>query len=135
MIAQRVQLVGWIIFIFYYFTAKYFVGGFTGFSVGYLISVIMLVMMTAVIPFYTAKWLVDKSEKLAQFGFALLLPILLTGAGLSVYFVIFIAPNYPAITLPGILHRAIEPGVAISILLLVPIVAGVRTNKQSGEGA
>lgn len=123
MIAERIQLVGWIVFIFYYFSAKYFVGGFTGFSVGYLVSVVILVMLTAVIPFYTAKWLTQRTPGMPAFATALILPIALTAVGLSLYFVVFIAPNYPSITLPGIIHRAIEPGIAISILLLIPLLA------------
>lgn len=130
MIAERIQLVGWIVFIFYYFSAKYFVGGFTGFSVGYLVSVAILVMLTAVIPFYTAKWLTQRTPGMTAFATALILPIALTAVGLSLYFVVFIAPNYPSITLPGIIHRALEPGIAISILLLIPLLARLMHSKE-----
>lgn len=133
MIAKRVQLVGWIIFIFYYFTAKYFVGGFTGFSIAYLISVVVLVGLTAAAPFYGVKWLLERTSGSMRFISALLLPSALAAAGLSLYFLIFIAPNYPNIELPGILHRAIEPGVAITILMLIPIAGEMFAKPGTAE--
>lgn len=133
MIAQRIQLVGWVIFLFYYCIAKYFVGGFTGFSIGYLISVIMLIALTAIIPFYATKWLLAKLEGWKAFAIALALPVVFTMTGLSLYFVVFIAPNYPSITLSGILHRAVEPGVVITILLMIPLIASLLARKEGAD--
>ena len=135
MIAKRIQLVGWIIFIFYYFTAKYFVGGFTGFSVAYLISVLVLVVLTAAVPFYGVKWLLERSSGALKALIALALPTALAVAGLSVYFLIFIAPNYPNIELPGILYRAIEPGIAVTVLMLIPIIGELFAKTEPAEDA
>ncbi len=132
MTARRIQIIGWGLFLIYYFAAKYFVAGFTGFSVGYLVSVLILVTLTAIIPFYTARWLAGKLTGAARVAAILLLPVLLTMAGLSVFFVTFIAPNFEAIKLPDIIHRAFEPGIAITVLLLVPLIAG-RISPEAPE--
>lgn len=124
-IAKRLQLTGWIIFLFYYFAAKYFVGGFTGFSVNYLVSVIILVLLTAVVPFYISQWLTRSSQANLKIIAALVAPVALTMLGLSLYFIAFIAPNFPNITLPSILHRAIEPAIAISALMVIPVLAEI----------
>ena len=131
MVSQRIQLIGWVIFIFYYFSAKYFVGGFTGFSVAYLFSVVALVALTAILPFYGVKWWLNRVKGPLKLVSALVLPTAIAILGLSLYFVIFIAPNYPNIKLEGILYRAIEPGVVITALLLVPII-GEKLAKREG---
>lgn len=123
--AQRLQLIGWIVFLFYYFSAKYFVGGFTGFSINYLVSVIILVLLTAVAPYYLSLWLINKSTAYVKIVVSLIAPLTLTSAGLSLYFVGFIAPNFENIALKSILHRAIEPGIAITVLMLIPVVASL----------
>ena len=123
--AKKLQLTGWAIFLFYYFAAKYFVGGFTGFSITYLVSVIILVLLTAVVPFYISQWLTRSSKANLKIIAALVAPIGLTMLGLSLYFVAFIAPNFPNITLPSILHRAIEPAIAISVLMVIPVLAEI----------
>lgn len=134
LIAQRIQLIGWIVFLFYYFSAKYFVGGFTGFSVNYLLSVIILVALTAIVPFYLSSWIINRSDGYVKIIASLVAPILLTGLGLSLYFVSFIAPNFANITLPSILHRAIEPGLAITFLMLVPVVASFVFSDGDNDG-
>ncbi len=131
MVSQRIQLIGWVIFIFYYFSAKYFVGGFTGFSVAYLFSVVVLVALTAILPFYGVKWWLNRVKGPLKLVSALVLPTAIGILGLSLYFVIFIAPNYPNIKLEGILYRAIEPGVIITALLLLPII-GEKLAKREG---
>lgn len=131
-IAKRLQLTGWIIFLFYYFAAKYFVGGFTGFSINYLVSVIVLVLLTAVVPFYVSQWLTRGSQANLKIIAALVAPVALTMLGLSLYFVAFIAPNFPNITLTSILHRAIEPAIAISALMVIPVLAEIfQTDEQA----
>lgn len=135
LIAQRIQLVGWIVFLFYYFAAKYFVGGFTGFSINYLVSVIILVLLTAIIPFYVSRWLLEKLSGNAKIIASLVAPISLTAGGLSLYFVAFIAPNFPNIVLPNILHRAIEPGVAITVLMLIPLVVSLLAADDNPDAA
>ncbi len=135
-IVQRLQLIGWIVFLFYYFSAKYFVGGFTGFSINYLVSVIILVLLTAVAPYYLSFWLINKSKAYVKIIASLIAPLTLTSAGLSLYFVGFIAPNFENIALKNILHRAIEPGIAITVLMLVPIVASlVFSDGDHDEGS
>ena len=133
MIANRVQLVGWIIFVFYYFAAKYFVGGFTGFSVVYLLSVLVLVALTAAVPFYGTKWFLKRTSGAMRLANALILPSASAAVGLSVYFLIFIAPNYPNIELVGILHRAIEPGVIVTILMLIPILGEMFAKPENSD--
>lgn len=123
MTAHRIQTALWALFLIYYSAAKYFVGGFTGFSVPYLISVLVLVALTAAVPFYAARWLTNKLDDAARVAAILLVPTVLTCAGLSLYFLLYIAPSYPNIQLPNIIHRAFEPGIAISLLLLIPILA------------
>lgn len=123
MTTQRIQTALWSLFLIYYFAAKYFVGGFTGFSIPYLISVLALVLVTAILPFYLARWITGMLTSPANILISLILPVLLTAAGLSAYFMLFIAPNYPNIQLANIIHRAIEPGIAITLLLLLPHAA------------
>ena len=120
MTAQRICTAAWLIFLVYYFAAKYFVGGFTGFSVNYLVSVIVLVLLTAVFPYYASRWLASKLSGAGNVAARLVLPLSLVAGGLSLFFVVFIAPNFPTIELAKILYRAIEPAVAISVLLFLP---------------
>lgn len=131
MTAHKLQHWAWGLFLIYYFASKYFVGGFTGFSVGYLVSVVILVTLTGIIPFYAAKWLTGKTAGPAQIAAIFALPVMLTAAGLSIFFLLFIQPNFETIKLPAIIHRAIEPGVAITVLLLIPIVAAWKNRNDA----
>lgn len=134
MTAHRLQTALWAVFLIYYFAAKYFVGGFTGFSVSYLVSVIILVALTAVVPYYAARWVSGKLEDAAKIASVLLVPTVMTCVGLSLYFLLYIAPSYPNIQLPNIIHRAFEPGIAISLLLLIPSIAKL-ISRSSDNGA
>jgi len=120
MTAYKIQTIAWWLFFAAYFASKYFVGGFTGFSWDYLLSVVILCTLTALLPWFGAKWMIGKMEGAGRIAATLALPVALTTLGLSIFFMLFIAPNYPTIELANIIHRALMPGAAITVLLFLP---------------
>ncbi|WP_262694369.1 hypothetical protein [Kordiimonas aquimaris] len=132
--ASKIQTILWWLFFAAYFASKYFVSGFTGFSWGYLLSVVVLCILTALLPWYGAKWIVSKMQGAGHIMTALVLPVALTTLGLSIFFLAFIAPNYPTIELANIIHRALMPGAAITVLLFLPdTINRLRGSNKTNE--
>ena len=131
--AEKIREWVWWGFLLAYFASKYFVGGYTGFSVNYALSVIALVMLTAILPYYFARWMTGQQKGARRISAMIMMPITGTATGLAVYFTQFIAPNYPSIELANIIHRAVLPGAAITVLLFTPLLLGRFTKTPTSE--
>jgi hypothetical protein len=84
----------------------------------YIITTSLVVLMTAIIPFYVTYFLTKKASSPSRYVLASLMPLILSGIGLSIYFYLFIAPNAPGMGVAQVLPRAILPGLVMGAILL-----------------
>lgn len=109
----------WAIFLLYYCGEKFF-AGYQGYSHLYLLQVGIIVLLTAVIPFYGTK--VAMRYEPARFIVAVFLPSLLAMSGYGAFYITFIAPNFPDVPATAVIVRGIVPGVVISMILCLPAI-------------
>jgi len=117
---KLVQAVLWGLFLIYYCGSKYF-AGYQGYSHAYLFQVGLIVMLTAILPYYMTRLLMTV-ERLRVAGI-LLAPSLLSMAGYGAFFIAFIAPNFPDVPAAAVILRGLVPGIVITLILSLPMLA------------
>ena len=88
----------------------------------YMATTALLVIVTAVIPFFVARYLADRATAPNSHVFAAVVPLTLSALGLAIYFYVFIAPNAPGMAVTQVLPRSIAPGLVMSAILLIPMI-------------
>jgi hypothetical protein len=119
MSSTRVQAGLWILFLIIYSYRKYF-AGFDAWNTQYAIQVAILVAMTAIIPFYLVKVAIGRMEGSSELLSTLILPTVLCAIGYGIFWYTRVKPSFPDVTLMTVLPRSFFPGIAISVLLLIP---------------
>jgi hypothetical protein len=119
MSSARVQMGLWILFLIFYTHRKYF-AGYDAWNTEYAIQVAILVIMTAIAPFYLVKFAVGRMEGSSKLLSTLILPSVLCAIGYGVFWYTRVRPSFPDVTLMQVLPRSLLPGIAISVLLLIP---------------
>lgn len=124
---SKIQTGLWLAFLIYFTAAKY-LAAFSGWNLAYAIQVGIIVVLTALIPFYATKWLANLTP-IAKL-FKIIMPSLLAVAGYTGFFFVFIQPNFPEATLAAVAVRGLFPGLVISFILLLPeITEAIRDRK------
>jgi hypothetical protein len=106
------------------------------FSVAYALQVLILVALTAVLP-----WgLVRGAERLLprlRWPLRCVLPAVLACAGYAVFFWVFIAPAAPDVPAAAVVPRGVLPGIVMTALLAVPdaVRAVPRRSAPTGVSA
>jgi hypothetical protein len=111
------QITVWILFLIYDTASKY-LAAFSGWNTGYAIQVAIIVVATAILPFYLTRF----GARLWQNQFALLLlaPSCLAMLGYAGFFFVFIQPNFAEVTALQVIPRGLFPGLVITFILLMP---------------
>jgi hypothetical protein len=117
-ISPKAQNIIWIIFLVLYFAQKYVADIKEDFQLGYLLNVGILVILTAVIPYYLTRLGMYLVTGKTRAVLALTLPITFSAMGLSVFFFVFIKPYVPDLPLLSILPRSLIPGIIMTIILV-----------------
>jgi hypothetical protein len=84
----------------------------------YILTTCLVILMTAVIPFYLSCFLAKKVSSPSCYLVASLMPLVLSGIGLAIYFYLFIAPSAPSVEIAQVLPRAFLPGIAMGAILV-----------------
>ncbi|TNE58242.1 MAG: hypothetical protein EP340_06110 [Alphaproteobacteria bacterium] len=117
--ALRLQTGLWVLFLIGYTALKYF-AGYNAWNTQYAIQVAILVLMTAVAPFYLSKAVSMRAEGAGRWVMTLVLPVLLCAIGYGLFWYFRVKPSFPDVTLLTVLPRSLLPGLSISVLLLIP---------------
>lgn len=115
----------WLTFLVIYIGHKFLAGG-GGISTNYAIQVAIIVVLTALIPFYVTSRLGHLLVRIRVAIFAVL-PVGLAMAGYATFYFVFIAPNFPEVAAADVIVRGITPGIVISAILLVPVITSRRS--------
>ena len=94
----------------------------------YMATTALVVILTAVIPFFIARHLLAKASPPKSYVLAAFVPLALSAIGLAIYFYMFIAPTAPGMAVTQVLPRAIAPGLVMSAILLIPILMSKKDN-------
>lgn len=130
--------IGFWIFFAVYAYIKY-ARGFNGtFSIAYTQSVVILLFLTAIIPYLFAYWGAQLGKRihpglgvLAAFASGLGLCV----GGYATYYFVFIAPNNPQIALSLVAPRGVWPGLVMGALAASSLVLHAWTRNQSASEA
>jgi hypothetical protein len=115
---KNLHHVGFAIFLIAYSYFKYAaVPSMMGQST-YILTTALVVLMTAIIPFYVTYFLAKAASSPSCYLIASLMPLVLSGIGLAIYFYIFIAPNAPGMGVAQVLPRALLPGLVMGAISL-----------------
>jgi len=121
----------WAAFLIYYCASK-FLAGYSGYSHAYAIQVGIIVLSTALAPYYLTQFCMRFLAKVRLF-LAAVMPTLLAMAGYATFFYLFIAPNFPDIAAQQVIIRGLLPGLVISGILLLPNIIAAIQAWQSEE--
>ena len=113
---QTLQSIIWLVFLFGYSVYKY-LAGLQTWNTGYAIQVVIIVALTAAIPYYITKFVVGRQSINIAIGTSLIMPTVLAVLGYGVFFVLFIQKNFPDMTAMQVLPRGLLPGACMSIIL------------------
>ena len=122
MIALRIQTTLWIVFLGYYGVINYSAGS-DSWDSEYATQVALLVFVTAVFPYYLTRWLTGNLVKSYLWFEALFLPVVFCAIGYALFYYLQLGPWFVEVTLVQVLLRSFFPGIVISILLLLPVMA------------
>lgn len=115
-----VLIVGFLIF---YTAQKYLAAAPEGFVPAYVISVALLVGLTALLPLAMSALAIRVLPGRAlKFISAAALPLALSAGGFTLYWAAFLAPNF-GIGLEVVLPRAVFPGISLGVLLIAYVFA------------
>ena len=120
--------IGFILFLLIYSYMKYTAMPNLMGSMQYLLTTVLVVLLTAIIPYIVSFILTRKGSSLKQYMTAAFLPLLLCTTGLAVYFYLFIAPNAPGMVVTQVLPRAIVPGLVMGAILILPMFMHKKTS-------
>ena len=84
----------------------------------YIMTTLILVTLTAVLPYVLGLFASAKIKQGQGFIAAAIIPFVLSAMGLSVYFFVFIQPVAPTMSVTQVLPRAIVPGLFLSALVV-----------------
>ena len=84
----------------------------------YIITTIILVTLTAVLPYIIGLWATAKFRAGHPYLRAAVVPFLLSALGLALYFYLFIQPAAPNMSVTKILPRSVIPGLCLSTLVV-----------------
>jgi hypothetical protein len=115
---NRLLLGFWLIFLTYYTYLKYF-SGFDTWNAEYALQVAILVVVTAIIPYYVARWITLKQVEIKRLVIELMLPVILCAIGYTLFYYTRVKPNFPDVTLEQVMPRSLFPGISISLILLM----------------
>ena len=121
----------WLSFLVYYCASK-FLAGYESYSHDYLIQVVIIVLLTALLPYYLSKGLL-KLER-AKAVITVLAPSLLAMTGYAGFFFVFIKPNFPSMAAEQVIVRGLLPGVVISLILALPLIYLSRIRGAGNAG-
>ncbi|TNE36751.1 MAG: hypothetical protein EP347_10200 [Alphaproteobacteria bacterium] len=119
--ALRLQTGLWVLFLIGYTALKYF-AGYNAWNTEYAIQVAILVVMTAVAPFYLSKGLVARMDGVGGWLVTLVTPVVLCAIGYALFWYFRVKPSFPDVTLMTVLPRSLLPGLSITVLVLLPKV-------------
>lgn len=114
-----------LIFVFFfafYSWQKYAAAAPPSFQQAYAINVAILVTLTALLPYIIARILVARIKGSAQLVSALIAPLVLCAVGFTIFFFVFIQPNFAQATLGPVVQRSITPGLAIGGILVLSLL-------------
>lgn len=126
---KRLQIILWIVFLTYYSYLKYFAALDT-WDTEYFIQVAILVILTAVAPFYLAQWLSKQFEGSTQIAVTVISPLILCAIGYASFYYTRVKPSFPDVTLTEVLPRSFLPGIAIAILLMIPVLVKLNSGEK-----
>lgn len=129
MTSQRIQQIAWFGFLIWLYYSKYIFTNPTGFNLEYTLTVFLLIVLIAIIPWYVSKKLEALTTGIGRWYVILTAPMVFTTMGLMAFYYVMIAPNFPTVELPSILHRTIMPGLSMTALLLIPYIPFLRGTK------
>ena len=84
----------------------------------YIKTTIILVILTAIIPYLIGLFMAAKVKLGHPFAMAIVVPFALSVIGLAAYFFMYIQPFAPGMSVTQVLPRAIIPGLCLSGLVL-----------------
>ncbi|WP_299192113.1 hypothetical protein [uncultured Erythrobacter sp.] len=125
MIARKTAWGLYGVFLLAFGAYKYLIAAPPEFSIGYMVSVAILVVLTGVIPFVVAAWLAGKMPSPAgQWVVAIAVALIVCCAGYASYWALFIAPTGADVPMQAVALRGIYPGAIEGIL--AGLLAGSR---------
>lgn len=84
----------------------------------YIKTTIILVILTAIIPYFIGLFMSAKVKLGHPFAVAIIAPFALSVAGLAAYFFMYIQPFAPGMSVTQVLPRGVIPGLCLSGLVL-----------------
>ena len=129
---RNIQNALWAAFLLYYSYTKFF-AAYQGYSHAYAIQVALIVIATAILPFYLTRWLA-RAIPGARLPIMIVVPSLIALTGYAAFFFVFISPNFPQISAAQVIPRGFVPGVVISLILLLPVIVGAIRGKGMPAG-
>ncbi len=117
----KVQTALWVAFLSYYVLSK-FLAGFNGYSHAYAIQVGIIVLLTAILPYYLTRFSVTRRQSFAPLVVTVL-PTVLAMTGYALFFFVFIAPYNGEVPVTAVVIRGLLPGVAVTVILSLPYLA------------
>ena len=118
---KHVSYLGFAIFLVIYSVIKYRAVPELMGQPTYIKSTIILVILTAILPYFIALFVRGKMAGTSKLIASLVLPLILCLVGLATYFYVFIAPNAPGMSVTQVLPRAIIPGLVMGLILAQPL--------------
>lgn len=128
---MRSPHLGFWIFLIIYGAVKYLAVPEMMFQLPYILTTLLLIFLTAVIPYIIGFWAVRKTDGVGRYAAALATALGLGALGLAIYFYLFIAPNAPGMAVTAVLPRAIIPGLILAAVLVLPFI--LHRGDEAGE--
>lgn len=114
------------------YTLLKYTAGQQPFSVPYALQVLIIVTLTALLPWVLTR-LAERFLPGLRWPARLVLPTALACSGYAVFFVVFIAPVAPDVPAGAVVPRGVLPGLVMTILLALPDL--VRTLRSGAAPA
>lgn len=115
-------------FLIFYSAQKYLAAAPAGLNLTYILSVLVLVGLTAVIPLVLTLLVAPRVPAMPlRLALSAGLPLVLSAAGLFVYWIGFLSPNF-GVPLEAVMPRAIFPGVSLAALMVLFTVTTPRAH-------
>lgn len=111
------------------YTAAKFMAGGAAYSHAYALQVGIIVVLTAIVPFYATSRLAAAVPR-HRMPVLLAAPTLLSMAGYAAFFFVFIAPAFPDVAAGQVIGRGLLPGLMISALLALPLAFDRQPRQQ-----
>ncbi|MBX7527234.1 hypothetical protein [Qipengyuania vesicularis] len=109
--------IAYLVFLALFAAFKYFSAAPAAFSAGYLVSVIVLVLLTGVIPYFLARFAAGRAGGTAgRWVAALAVALLACCAGYAGYFKLFIEPQNLGVSMGEVALRGIYAGTIQGVL-------------------